>query len=325
MSERTFTSTARFVVTGEFITRQARTLWQEGEYRKALDLLECCEGIDMNQCIAILMGRNALDGQNDDVRLIEDQWQPPDGYLSFYDVLTAAGQMPELAQRRRAEAQEIATRLARLEQQTLDWCDGDDASELAIMRPAIVRLMQGEEEADALIAEARETLRRTSEGATLAETHRGAFPDYTRQTAPRIDPLQMVAHMARTQLMLSGMDPDSVPTVDALLHRGGHIVPKVCGDMSETSGWLLPDGKYYPCGPMEHVGLAETLLEGDPSSEANSERLAEQKGWIKLSKSATGFHCTATRKPTKKQLTKLWDYAEKHGRDYEQLIAHLPK
>lgn len=36
------------------------------------------------------------------------------------------------------------------------------------------------------------------------------------------------------------------------------------------------------------------------------------------------LHKYIQKKPTRKQLNKLWDYAEKHGREYEVMIAGLP-
>jgi hypothetical protein len=73
---------------------------------------------------------------------------------------------------------------------------------------------------------------------------------------------------------------------------------------------------------MEHVGLAEQILatELETKQGTDAEQLAEDKGWIKLAKSFTGFHCLGKKKATKKQLTKLWDYAQFHNRDYETLI-----
>lgn len=88
---RTQVTSARFIVTGEAITRIARERWREGSYAGALNLLECCIGITMAQCLAILAGRARLEGQNDDVNLVEDDWTPPDEYPTFADVAGVPG------------------------------------------------------------------------------------------------------------------------------------------------------------------------------------------------------------------------------------------
>lgn len=314
MSRVALTS-ARFVITGEFITQQARTFWQEGQFEGAVDLLKCCDGMNMEQCMGIIMGTHKLTGQNDSILLVEDTWEKPDEYPSLSDVLRAAGEGPELQERRRKEAFEIAAQFAKLERDTTaGWCTGEDAETMKGMRPAILRLLKSEDETDRMIDEARQSIQ------SRVEEKRPAALD-----TPRLDPLVEVAAMARTNMMMAGMDPDSVPSIDALLNRGSTIKPTLCSDMSAPSGWLLPDGKYYPCGAMEHVGLAETLLKDDVSKEANSERLAEKRGWIKISKAPIlGFHCTAFKKATAKQLTKLWDYCQKHKQDYETVLKKLP-
>lgn len=125
--------------------------------------------------------------------------------------------------------------------------------------------------------------------------------------------------LMRMAMKKEGFDPDAVATTDALLYRGSNITPELCPDMSSANGWLLPDGKFYGCGTMQHIGLAENILETEleKSQISNAEKLAEDKGWIKLAKSFTGHHCLAQKKPTKKQATKLWDYCEFHKLDYE--------
>ena len=72
-----------------------------------------------------------------------------------------------------------------------------------------------------------------------------------------------------------------VDLVEAMMHRGDNITPVLCPDMTSASGWLLPDGKYYGCGSMEHIGLAEALLaENHPTSvgQFGAEAVAESYG-----------------------------------------------
>jgi hypothetical protein len=67
------------------------------------------------------------------------------------------------------------------------------------------------------------------------------------------------------------------------------------------SGWLSPEGKFYPCGYMEHVSLLGSL---DLTQGA-----AEKAGWVKFGGgSIYGFLWDHQAKPTEiqKKLTRDW-------------------
>jgi hypothetical protein len=58
---------ACFTITGEFLTEQARTFWQDdGEPTRALRLLRELDGISLEQCLDILEGRAKLIGKSSD-------------------------------------------------------------------------------------------------------------------------------------------------------------------------------------------------------------------------------------------------------------------
>jgi len=63
-----------FVIAGEFITKQARTFWwDEGEKDRALDLLQCLQGITTDQALDVIFGRAKLNGDsNVGVRIESD-------------------------------------------------------------------------------------------------------------------------------------------------------------------------------------------------------------------------------------------------------------
>lgn len=292
-----------FSITGDFITQHARTLWQERSFAKAFDVLECVIGSAREHHEAVIEGRAQFVGTNT-LTYEPDAWTPPKGYPTFKQALTEGSHYPEMQQRREDEATELLTKAAEL--QARWWSTGEDAGEVEMLINAAARLI-GKDEAIELLG------------------HLRADPDIIqkgeRYTKPKISTPSLMAMQMRKE----GFDPTALPSIDALMHRGSKIKPTLCPDMSSANGWLLPDGKFYGCGGMEHVGLAEQLLqtELETGNESDPEKLAESKGWIKLARSFTGFHCIGQKKATKRQLTKLWDYAQAHGRDYEELIRYV--
>jgi hypothetical protein len=98
MKEATYlTETAHFSVSGEFITDHARTLWSEGAYTKAIDILECLMGSTHEQRMEILFGTKKVVG-NDDLAFVDDDWKPRDGidYPSFKVAMTRGDDWVEL-------------------------------------------------------------------------------------------------------------------------------------------------------------------------------------------------------------------------------------
>lgn len=326
-----------FSITGEFITRHARSLWQERSFAKAYDTLECVMGTTRDQHDDVLQGRMKFTGTNQ-LTLESDTWTPPKGYPTPRDLLLQAAAFPELEDRRQDEARQILTNAAKL---TGHWASDEDKAEAELLIAAASRLI-GHDEALAELANICAEPEMISEHSMFA-----IRPDHRSPRARKIAELPefkdiglgdcrgsediMASVAARAQETLrrmamkkEGFDPDVMPSTDALLHRGHNLTPTLCPDMSSVNGWLLPDGKFYGCGTMEHIGLVENLLKDKVANLSDAEDHAESLGWIKLARSFTGFHCIARKKPTKRQLTKLWDYAQKHDRDYEELIRWLP-
>lgn len=54
-----------FSIEGEFIANLARTRLKEGDYQSALNILECLEGLSIEEQINILLGKKTLTGVND--------------------------------------------------------------------------------------------------------------------------------------------------------------------------------------------------------------------------------------------------------------------
>ena len=54
--------TVHFLVSGDYITDLARDLVKEGSYEKGFNMVQCFDGLDDGQCIAILAGKLRMSG-----------------------------------------------------------------------------------------------------------------------------------------------------------------------------------------------------------------------------------------------------------------------
>lgn len=84
--------------------------------------------------------------------------------------------------------------------------------------------------------------------------------------------------------------------------------------LEARDGWILPDGKFYPCGYMEHIWLADKLGKSEPE--------AEKLGWVKIHHALDGgLYITINEKRfTQKQQNTLFDWCQKHGIDYDKYV-----
>jgi phosphohistidine swiveling domain-containing protein len=72
-AKKTRTEEVHFTVEGQFIAEMARTRMQEGSYQSGLRILECLEGMSLEQQISILRGKATLTGENSQVYLVEEE------------------------------------------------------------------------------------------------------------------------------------------------------------------------------------------------------------------------------------------------------------
>lgn len=50
------------------------------------------------------------------------------------------------------------------------------------------------------------------------------------------------------------------------------------------TGWMAPNGDFYPCGYMEHIHTADMIIESMPDEEYSSdpENVLKKKGWVEI-------------------------------------------
>lgn len=326
--------TVSFSITGEFVTRHARDLWGEGAFTRAFKILDCMIGMSRQQQIEIIEGRAKLTGTNE-LDFEPDDWQKPDEYPDFFTAIERAesADFAELERLRKEKASDLLRNAAILTHPGR-WSDSTIMSKTDEMIREAERLI-GRTNAQELLDEIRDEIEPGVDfdedeeiGKQRVSRLLGGVPEERQAFASsRPDPIAKLYAQAQNQMaqaaLMRGVPTDAIPSADAIQNRGFDLKPELDPTMSSRSGWLLPDGKFYKCGPMEHIGLADTLLaESNPGAD-NLEKLAESLGWVKISHSITGFHVSCQKKPTRRQQTKLFDYAEKHGQDYNEITRRL--
>lgn len=73
------------------------------------------------------------------------------------------------------------------------------------------------------------------------------------------------------------------------------------------TGWLSPQGKYYPCGSYQHIPTAKMLALELGIVHRNGVRYLEEQGWIGV---YDGLVCIMNNQPTQKQLNALFDLSK---------------
>jgi len=325
------TMTVGFTISGDFITNHSRNLWTEGSYSKALDFLECIDGLTHEQRVDILAGKLKMIGANSTLDLVEDEWKPGEDidYPPFVEGMRRGDNWHELKELRENAAWKIAYEewpyynysIFDRKRTRYSGILAKIAKHVGEQRAAqIMQTVQNEKMDDWSGRKPPEPLVKTDEEKKESSV---------LSKSSTLDPIEMLYAQTQNQMMvnavLAGQDPSSVPTVEAMMNRGSNLKIKLDSKMESANGWLLPNGNYYGCGVMEHVGLAENLMEHLKISvpDSNHERHAEDLGWIKISKSSTGFYIISKKKPTQKQQNKLWDYCQKHNRDYDEYVSRL--
>lgn len=95
--------------------------------------------------------------------------------------------------------------------------------------------------------------------------------------------------------------------------------PKFKRSITGQSGWLSPDGKFYPCGYMEHISIAHRLN--------RNEGTLEELGWIKIQSgwaiSPGGLHHDLP--ATQSQIDLLFDWYTARGEELPHWLRYQLK
>jgi hypothetical protein len=296
------THTVGFQIHGDFITDHCRSLVEEGKPHNAwLILTDGLPGITIEQAAEVLSGRKKLEGVND-VDLLDDD--------------KSAQAAPEFIAKLLEDAQE-GIRLRKLIE---GFRDVAGVCHMAY-HPTIGRLGGAKRGSPAGLID---------EKVAAALLGGDRIPNLLMQIFPKFTEKEWETYWEKNQddmyELVSEVHPwtrksaasdlaarSGLPTkvVEAVLNPPMPQANPKTGDIKkEDNGWILPDGKFYPCGFMGHGQLACDL--GIDSAD----RGAEDLGWVRCGLSemdgTRNVRIKRDKEPTQAQINKVADYCEAH-------------
>lgn len=294
-----------------------------------MDTLDCLIGANLEQKIEILFGTKKLIGIND-LNLVDDDWKPAAGtdYPSYKEGISRGDNWHEFLRLKEDKAWQIAYDEWPYSRQGFTAHTHEHSSWKK------VEALVGEEKTNEIFSCVQDDMISHDSFYLSPARHDTIEPasdvTWTPSTKKESEPIAMMMAEAQQKLLVNaiehGLDVSAIPSVDAMMNRGSTVEVVLDEKMTSASGWLLPNGNYYGCGSMEHIGLAESLLKHIGSKidlNGNVELIAESFGWVKISRSMTGLYVGCKKTPTKKQFNKLWDYSVLHKKDYEEMVSML--
>lgn len=208
-----------FSITGEFITKQARDFWNlEGEHERAMELLGCLDGITEGQCLDVLEGRAKLTGDSGvGIDLAADN---AENCKTLKQVL---GRLKEERDEARDEAQDF-----------VQMAIGDTVS---LASPTGLRRVPRRKTTE---ISGKRTLRDGYEFDDIARTNDKPLKIWQQDPEYRA-PIDR--RSGTPGAGLSYFKPEPVP-------------PLPEASITSDTGWLAPDGKFYPCQYAQHGAVA---------------------------------------------------------------------
>lgn len=249
-----------------------REMWSKGRYSKALEILRSAD-VPEEVFDDILSGKarmaNAGVGEG---RLVEDDWRPTGKYPTIAELPKPADEVAVL-ERKLAEEQEQAVELL-LDVDWFRWKQSDEQAVNHLLRalrryPTRLWYRRWVETYGV-----KPMIPQTREDSVFSSSYGDRRTDFDKaldEIADREEP------------------PSHVPDVE----------------MKSPSGWLLPDGKYYACGYMEHIGLAIELAQLDGDEPLDQGWVMVRPGWLHSHKP-----------PTQRQIDALFDWAQRHNKSH---------
>lgn len=221
------TTSTSFRISGAFITEKARELWQDGELRRALDILASLDPLpELEQALDVLGGRLELTGDsNKGCNLAE----------------TPSSSHKAPANRRGSAPREADPR-APAWKTLLDALRSREAAHAAVL--------QENQELRAALADDLQP-RGSPEGLVFVPMNRKRLPPLPSFQPPVLSPELQRATDHQLEVLLN-------PTETA---------PTPVRRITTTDGWLNPNGQFYPVRRTEHRAVAELLGSDEPTLE----------------------------------------------------------
>jgi hypothetical protein len=270
-----------FTTDFNWLTDFIRSLWSEGSFRRALDVLNDL-GIPQHESFEIIRGN---------LKMIQD----PDGVKGIDGQTAKDNWKPNLA--------------------LCDHSRYPDPDELYAIEKE--RDIYAKKYIDQCVTQLNELLKDMSialergVGKDLSQYYDliNTFPDNAFEIAgiKKNDYFSMLDKIKSLYIQQEREGKKLEEYVDHQIELDSKELPEVDSEFKFLYGWLLPDGKFYPCDWLDHIWLASKL--------GKSEEEAENSGWIKFTQS--GIWHVAKDKPTQRQIDAVFSWCNNHERmDY---------
>lgn len=251
------THIAHFVVHGDFITDTARRLWnEEDEPERAMNILRCMQGITDAQCLDVLEGRSKLTGDSSKGILLKPDKKKG---KTVTDVIRKLKQERDEARDERADLQEMVI--------------GKEATEILASPTGLRRVPRRKTQRKYIKGSVRTVLADDVEFDDVLDN-----PETPAVPGRGTKPLHVWQQVSPTP----GQFRAEKIIMDNIEEEKEEIPPPPEPQTSITSptGWLSPDGKFYPCCYSQHALTAWKLrLTDNPQN-----HWVKPDGWIRLSK-----------------------------------------
>lgn len=294
------THTVGFQIHGDFITDHCRSLIEEGKPKNAwLILTEGLPGITTEQAAEVLTGRKKLEGVND-VDLVDDD-AGAESSAEFIAQIMEDAQEGIRLRKLLENFRNMAGLCHKAYNPPRDYRgNAKRGSPAGLIDEAVIKNMLGGDQVPNLLMQ--------------------VFPPFTEKEFDEYfeknqDDLYNLVSEVHPWTRTSGAEDMARRTglpkkvVDAVMNPPEPQKKPKTGDIKkEDNGWILPDGKFYPCGFMGHGQLACDL------GMANSDRGAEDLGWVRCGLSemdgSRNIRIKDGKEPTQAQINKIDLYCE---------------
>lgn len=338
------TAQVGFTVDAEGLTGMARQLWLEGKHLKAYRLLaEGLGGISDEVVFAIIGGSAKLENVGGGMRAVADSWDPQEAYGkgARYVGASMRGMLDEMQAgvdfwtkwRDRAGFLEHVAAFVHAAQGRK--AIGIGGRETGITHASPIGYVRCEYVVRWLAANLPEPNRRqwdefwkvhgasirdmlATEYAFSAAERKDRVEEIEKKRAPRKKPEGPIPHFAM-------WDAGAAGDVDATIAIQGRIDREPCPEpdpeLRSGAGYVLKDGRFYPCVYMGHSALASKLSEKLGISEDDPEKGAERLGWVRVSTSPRDHRASVVLSPIQPDMTvdqaltvKRW--CDRHGAEF---------
>lgn len=239
-----------FVVEGDFITDTARRLWnEEDEPEKAMRLLKCMNGITEAQCLEILAGKKKLIG----------------------DSSTGVTMVPDKA--RGKTLTEVVKKLKTERDEARD--ETQDLTELAFGDTVVIGSSTGARR----IPRRKAKIGGLSEAMALQLQDGYEFDDQmNRPSAAGKKPFRTWQQMGESPYRDARLRQEAEHLAEEKEEKRA-AAPEPTKTISTNSGWVSPEGLFYPASYGRHAFVAWTLnLTDNPQNHG-----VDPDGWVRVS------------------------------------------